>query len=590
YEQDRTGAAISAREMGALVPIRRISTCTHSCLLPPLANAILTTSTQQTSPASRHLREMPRSKKRKRSGHDASSNHSPGSSKRYTPVKKDVLQQHYPLVCTLREYVLSQLPDTSRIRRKKIAALGSGTDASEVETQLSRLLDTALVGTAPSTPKSDPGASTWEQWLSFSQKGDESYVTISKGIASSFGKQSEIVDFVIWLLFSRGKGPWPKHVLCDGFRRSAREDQSARSTIPGIYSYYPNFHEKALRDAPWPHLLALLGQAGEKVMIDLLSKCSVFLKVDAGLDNYIQLTGVPLSEADAMTPDDGPKSQVRKPSEITLVRSRIFYAKPTTTAKGLVHAGFKHIHALNRYPYTREAAGAGADSRQSTEIQQKNEANTIKLMMHIFPRQFGLHNVFTSAVDTSQTAQKFQDYTFREDEIKKQMGLDRRSTEKGFPKLPRRLRGSTKEFVRRLQVLHARCSYFELLKHYCPTFLDGPDGSRKKHGDQKPPALSAPTPSRATQADCQVKRRTRRHPAENSALPEYESLVELACPVACVSAFCQAALSKIIPDSFWGNEKNCHNKAVFLRKVDHFIKLRRFETISLHEIAQDFKV
>lgn len=135
---------------------------------------------------------MPRSKKRKRSGHDASSNHSPGSSKRYTPVKKDVLQQHYPLVCTLREYVLSQLPDTSRIRRKKIAALGSGTDASEVETQLSRLLDTALVGTAPSTPKSDPGASTWEQWLSFSQKGDESYVTISKGIASSFGKQSEV--------------------------------------------------------------------------------------------------------------------------------------------------------------------------------------------------------------------------------------------------------------------------------------------------------------------------------------------------------------------------------------------------------------
>lgn len=100
------------------------------------------------------------------------------------------------------------------------------------------------------------------------------------------------MDFVIWLLFSREKaGSWPKDVLCDGFRRNARDDQPTRSTIPGIYSYYPNFHEKALREAPWPHLLALLGQAGEKVMIDLLSKCSVFLKVDAGLDNYIQITG-----------------------------------------------------------------------------------------------------------------------------------------------------------------------------------------------------------------------------------------------------------------------------------------------------------
>ena len=33
-----------------------------------------------------------------------------------------------------------------------------------------------------------------------------------------------------------------------------------------------------------------------------------------------------------------------------------------------------------------------------------------------------------------------------------------------------------------------------------------------------------------------------------------------------------------------------HNKKLVLRKVDHFVKLRRFETMSLHEIAQGFKV
>ncbi|KOS16795.1 Telomerase reverse transcriptase [Escovopsis weberi] len=64
----------------------------------------------------------------------------------------------------------------------------------------------------------------------------------------------------------------------------------------------------------------------------------------------------------------------------------------------------------------------------------------------------------------------------------------------------------------------------------------------------------------------------------------------MATPYAHVSAFCRAVLSKIIPDRFWGDGPVSHNKTVFLRRIDHFIKLRRFEAISLHEIAQDFKI
>ena len=71
----------------------------------------------------------------------------------------------------------------------------------------------------------------------------------------------------------------------------------------------------------------------------------------------------------------------------------------------------------------------------------------------------------------------------------------------------------------------------------------------------------------------------------------FDSVTELACPRAYVSAFCQAVLSKIIPDGFWGEGDTMkHNKKLVLRKVDHFIKLRRFETMSLHEIVQGFKV
>lgn len=88
-------------------------------------------------------------------------------------------------------------------------------------------------------------------------------------------------------------------------------------------------------------------------------------------------------------------------------------------------------------------------------------------MMYLFPRQFGLHNVFTSAVDRRQTAQKLQDYTLREEEIAVKYPLAG-SQKQPVKHVPKRLRGKTVELVQRLQVLHSRCSYAAMLQHYCP--------------------------------------------------------------------------------------------------------------------------
>lgn len=72
---------------------------------------------------------------------------------------------------------------------------------------------------------------------------------------------------------------------------------------------------------------------------------------------------------------------------------------------------------------------------------------------------------------------------------------------------------------------------------------------------------------------------------------QFSSLDELATPTSSVSAFCQAVLSKIVPNDFWGSgELQTHNKAAFLKSIDHFVKLRRFETFSLHELSQGLKV
>lgn len=86
-------------------------------------------------------------------------------------------------------------------------------------------------------------------------------------------------------------------------------------------------------------------------------------------------------------------------------------------------------------------------------------------MKYIFPRQFGLHNVFTSQVDNRQTVQPFKDYTLREDEISQSEEL---KNARQISKVPKRLRGSPFQLVKKLQKRNQSCSFTELLKHYCP--------------------------------------------------------------------------------------------------------------------------
>lgn len=91
----------------------------------------------------------------------------------------------------------------------------------------------------------------------------------------------------------------------------------------------------------------------------------------------------------------------------------------------------------------------------------------------MFPRQFRLHNAFTSKVDSRETVQPFKDYTLREQEIaqiERQESLRQSKTSEPPNQLhlPKRLRGATYNLVKELQKRHAQCSYSELFKHYCP--------------------------------------------------------------------------------------------------------------------------
>lgn len=241
------------------------------------------------------------------------------ASRHWGTVSHSLLVQYFPFVLTLREYALSRLPSTSRIRRKKISRVGRGQGPlSETETRLSHLLDTTLVG-APEIVK-DQSDEKWKELVT-SQTGDDSNVTLADVFGNSTYSQVEvrrlgrehtwkrkltwrddikIVDCVIWLLFSRAKSVTarPKHLLCDGFRKSVGENvqrhgdfDGDKPDIPGLFSVFRNHHAEALKRAPWPELLVLLGKAGERIMMELLLDCSIFVSVSAGTGNMWQLSG-----------------------------------------------------------------------------------------------------------------------------------------------------------------------------------------------------------------------------------------------------------------------------------------------------------
>ncbi|KAI9814856.1 MAG: hypothetical protein M1832_005658 [Thelocarpon impressellum] len=163
----------------------------------------------------------------------------------------------------------------------------------------------------------------------------------------------------------------------------------------------------------------------------------------------------------------------------------------------------------------------------------------------MFPRQFGLHNVFTSTVDTRETVQPFKDYTLREREILQQGQLNKlkggASLRSSKNKLPRRLRGTT-----------------------APERYNFPFDQTRSNPDSQEQDLRG---------------------------ERDQSLLDVATPSSQVSAFSRAVLAAVIPDGFWGaGEVARGNKEAMMCHVDRFIKLRRYESLSLHAVLQGFKI
>ena len=173
---------------------------------------------------------------------------------------------------------------------------------------------------------------------------------------------------------------------------------------------------------------------------------------------------------------------------------------------------------------------------------------TVHVMKYIFPRQFHLHNAFTSEIDSRETAQKLNDYTVRGQEIWKPRGK--------MNHLPKRLRGQPLNLISRLRKRHSKCSYARIFQNYCPV----------------------------NESICA------RQTYSRSKLSE-RSLTELACSPHNVSAFCRVIVKKVIPSEIWGlGVARLYNEKAILYCIDQFVRMRKFESPTLLEVIEGIKV
>jgi hypothetical protein len=292
---------------------------------------------------------------------------SPSRTSQHIP---SILRLYYPQVLTLREYLLQANP--SKNKRRQIQNYGKEvvSNSQETDSELANILDSVLIG-CHDVKKEEHDIVDYHNELSiFSTQ-------ITESTARSSGSQAqislaEIVEFVIWRLFRQHtSGHRPPHVLCHGYYYDGLGDirtsvkPNVETNCEGI-SLDRNEHVERLKGGAWTGLTKLVGSKGTVTLIQLLQNCGMFIPLECGKSNLIQISGVDLSELriiDKHNPTGGSKTDGGKASvtsnpgsndvsskcdtnslnTIRFVRHRILYRKPDLNAKGGAYFGLPHI-------------------------------------------------------------------------------------------------------------------------------------------------------------------------------------------------------------------------------------------------------
>ncbi|KAK6357467.1 hypothetical protein TWF718_001777 [Orbilia javanica] len=604
-----------------------------------------------------------------------------GSSQQNVPqevpvIHHPVLSAYFQTLIPLRQYLSLALKSsrsvaTSLISRKK-RLLRFKSDGLALNNDVVRLLDTIIVGLLKPIDEVDGSDAFVERALA-----EKLNATQDERVANS---QDELVDCSIAILLQKARASraWANSPLASGYR-IVDSNINSKNVIKfrhfgvDVMSLYTNPHSAEFRSPAWKIITDIVGQ---ETILKLLSmqgdgEGAVLFplgdKVRRGYHLssvstkcYQQYLGSALSEIQlekklerkrvgqdgevstevTFTRKQKPSETVlRKPTEIRFVRSRMFYGKPANNKNSEPKTGLPHIHVLNRF------------------YNFKKRDNNVHVLKYIFPRAFGLHNVFTSTVDKRDTAQTFKDYTLREDEIdaiickskddrrlrkilkKKEPPLQpepgcpdenddlhhgyvpppsplpelNRNERKAYERvenLPQKFRGRILHLVGELIRLQRRCKYHPLLQHYCPSSIINPSAPDPRPRVPAPPPSTQVSPIASMRFKTQVSNRrtsggsrsirtslqgtipiTPLKKTDPGELSPQDPMLLYTTSSHSVYAFIRAVISNIIPLELWGTGKSVlKTREVFFRHMESFVKLRRYETLSLHNVMQGFKL
>lgn len=326
----------------------------------------------------------------------------------------------------------------------------------------------------------------------------------------------------------------------------------------------------------------LLQRIGEGPMIHLLASTSLFL--DLGNDNLYQVAGIPIYSMKPHAPTGpqrqlqpdpkdtrrnpkrkrtessenvGTPKQVNSPATIEIMRKRLFYGKPQRRprAKGFgLHVGLPYSHILN-------------DVLVKAPTVQSKRAEVVA--KYIFPRQYGLHNVFM--FEKEKGSWSFRDYSSRETELKKYDAT---------LKTPRRVH-HTMPLVVQLVDRHRRTNYHAILERACSL-----KSKEKTISADDSTTLLSLMPEAAYDVSTQIPPAATFDPSSEDHPSHNAWFMEFVCSHKEISSFAIAATSQVIPKDFWGSS---HNYQQIKNQIANFVSCRRYESVTLHTISQNLR-
>ncbi|KAK2460975.1 hypothetical protein APHAL10511_007445 [Amanita phalloides] len=397
------------------------------------------------------------------------------------------------------------------------------------------------------------------------------------------------------------------NIITAGYRLSSCEGDKGKQGMErlGITNDYVNTIVTSLQAPEWD---ILLQRVGIDTMTHLLADTSIFISLPN--DCYCQISGKSIlylapspsprhidktsrtkrvSEATAESHERPTKRiknashdesvPARNAAEITFLRLKMFYSKPTYVAEPWrLAVGLPPKHFLNqiRPSFKRHPP---VDPHSCMEPDPRMQAAHARLAAkYVFPRQFGLSNPFDTPMHRHQFG-AYRDNIDREAEIKN----------KGPCSTPERLKGIL-PILDQMVWKHGKCGYKPLLNVVCPskTTVRKLDSSviLELLSDQSSVLQSqslssghitvSDGPSLLSSGISEARRHAKVKP----------KFAEFVCEYHEVYRYVALITEAVIPNSFWGSQ---YNRKLILHHVEQFISCRKHESLSLHHVVQEFR-